>query len=62
MPQRDERQVMAEAEEIWHTKMEGLTAAAARQGTSYTVLYRKVRSGEIEGVRFGREVRVWVDA
>ena len=62
MPQPDDRQVMAQAQEIFATKMEGLTAAAARHGVSYTVLYRKVLRGEVEGLKFGREMRVWVDA
>jgi excisionase family DNA binding protein len=61
MPQPDDRQVMADAEKIWHTKMQDLTTAAARHGVSYTVMYRKVQRGEIEGVKFGREMRVWAD-
>ncbi|QNJ91520.1 hypothetical protein HZU40_09700 [Mycolicibacterium fluoranthenivorans] len=62
MTEPDERQIMADAEKIWHTRMQDLTTAAAQRGMSYTVLYRKVLRGEVEGVRFGREMRVWADA
>jgi hypothetical protein len=63
MPQTQDRQVVAEAQEIIHTKTEDPTAAAARRGMSYTRLLRAIQRGEVDAVQWGPrgEMRVWLD-
>jgi hypothetical protein len=60
-PTREERDAWAQtlADIIEHS--EGVTAAAARRGVSYMVLYRQILKGDVEGVRLGRDYRVWRD-
>jgi hypothetical protein len=64
MPDDRERQVIAEAQEIVRTRTEDLTSAAAREGVSYTSMYRKVKRGEVEAFELGTrgELRVWIEA
>jgi hypothetical protein len=61
-PTREERAALAQALDTILEHTETITAAAARRGVSHQTVRRQMHRGEVDGLIFGRDVRIWLDA